>query len=106
MINNNRPLTFALFLISSCLLIIILPPVTRCYGLIYTFIIDFLEGIIGFRGPLWIFAGRYESVTHCSDVTVYANTGIVEQHKHYRIILIVINLVIYKLCIFLTAVGI
>ena len=46
------------------------------------------------------FAGRSESITRSSDVTVYANTEIVGQHRHYRAILIVINVIIYKLCIF------
>ena len=52
------------------------------------------------------FEGRYGSVMHPSDVTLYANTEIIGQHRHYRIISIVINFIIYKLFIFFVAVGI
>ena len=59
-----------------------------------------------FLGRYRFFAGSYEAVTQPSDVTVYANTGIVGKHRHYRIILIVINFVMYKLRIFFAAVWI
>ena len=54
---------------------------------------------------LWIFADRYGTVTHPSKVTVHANTEIVGQHRHYRAIIIVINFINYKLCIFLPSLG-
>ena len=44
--------------------------------------------------------GHYESGKHPSEVTVHTNTEIVAQHRHYGAILIVINFIIYKLCIF------
>ena len=53
-----------------------------------------------FCGPLWICARRYGFTMHPSDVIVYVNTEIVRQHRHYRAILIVINFISYKLCIF------
>ena len=56
-----------------------------------------------FAGRYGFFAGRYGFVKHSSDVTVYANTKIVEYHRHYRAILIAINFIIYKLCIFFAA---
>ena len=72
--------------------------VTRCYGLICTSVTNFLRGYKRiFCGPLWIFAGHYGSVTHPSDVIVYAKTEIVGQHRHNKAILIVINFIIYKL---------
>ena len=40
----------------------------------------FLRTVMDFCGPL------YGSVTQPSDVTVYANTEIVGQHRHYRAI--------------------
>ena len=49
------------------------------------------------------FAGSYRSVTHPSDVTVYANTGIVGQYTYYKVNLIVINFIIYKLRIFFSS---
>ena len=55
--------------------------------------------------PLWIFAGRYGSVTRTSSFTVYVITEIVVQHRHYRAILIVINFIMYKLCIFSPPLG-
>ena len=45
-------------------IIITFAAITRCYGLICTSVTDFC------RRYLWIFAGRYESVTDPSDVTV------------------------------------
>ena len=57
---------------------------------------------MNFFGPLWIFVGCYGSVTHTSDVTVYANTEILRKIRHRRAILIVINFIIYKLYIFAT----
>ena len=62
--------------------------VTRFYGLICISVTDcFKRAHMDFCGPLWIFVGRYESVTHTSDVTMYANTVKVGQHRHYRAIL-------------------
>ena len=66
----------------------------RCYY--------FLRGHMFLLRALWIFGGSYGFVTLCSDVTEYANSGIIEQHLHYRVILIVI---IYKLCIFSPPLG-
>ena len=52
------------------------------------------------------FAGRYGSVTHPSDVTVYANTKIVGQNRHYNAILIVINFCYLQAMYFFAAIGI
>ena len=49
------------------------------------------KAYMDFCGLLWIFASHYGSITHPLDVTVYANTEIVGQHRHYRATLIVIN---------------
>ena len=81
--------------------IITFAAVTRYYGLICTSVTDFEESIYGFlrrNAPL-------RSVTHPSEITVCANTGIAAQHSHYRAILIVINFIIYKLCTFSSLSG-
>ena len=46
-------------------------------------------------------------VTHSSDVRhcIYANTGLVERHKHCRVILIAINFIIYKYAFFSLSSG-
>ena len=75
--------------------------VARCYGLICNSITDFLRGHVQILQAVMDFVNRYGPIMHPSDVIVYANTGIVRQHRHYRVILIVINYIIYKLCIFL-----
>ena len=75
--------------------------VTRCYVLICTSVNNF-----DFKRAYINFAGSYGSVTDPSDVTVYVNTGIVGQHRCYRVTLIVINFISYKQYIFFTPVGI
>ena len=75
-------------------IIITFATVILCYGLICTSVTDFL------RGHIRILTGRYGSVTHPSEVTVYANSEIEAQRRLYGAILIVIHFIIYKLCIF------